>query len=709
MKLRVFLLCILFSQFLDAQTISLEDIWLNYKYYSPSSKEVSWYNNTHILQKNEKEVFAMDIFSGEQKSLFPLTVLLDSFKVSGFELSPLKNKIMFFCNTEKLYRRSQKSYVFIYDIHDQELLFSSKTKVFNPSFSFDEKMLAYTVDNNLFLADLKAGVETSVTKDGELNHIINGRTDWVYEEEFGFTRAHAWLKGNNKIAYLKFDESKVKTYDMQVWKTDLYPELYSYKYPKAGEDNSKVSLWIYDLVKQESSEVFSTNSTAEYIPKLLCSQNDSEVCFATNNRSQNHFKLLVHDVQTGEQKIIYEERSDKYVENPETILFQEGKLIIDSYKSGYHHFHEVDLVSGDVIDLTPRNYDVKDYLGKNGLSMIHYFTALYDHSHTKIICSSKAGKIKKLFKTDYWLEASFSPNNEYLLLEKSSLLEKPKSKYFKVSDEKEIKNWLGESSEKIKANVDFLEVESLEGHQIPAYVIYPSDFDKKKKYPLLMHCYGGPGYQLVTNKWNGFDFFYHQMIADKGCIVVLADGRGTDGNGTVFRQSTYGNMGKYEHQDQVTVVNYFKNKGYVNPDKVGIWGWSYGGYLSSLCLLKSPDVFSMAISVAPVTNWRYYDNIYTERYMGLPSGNAKGYDDNSPTNYAKNLKGKFLLIHGTGDDNVHLQNSIVLQNELLKYNKQFEVFFYPDKNHGIYGGTTRYNLYKKMTIFIEQNLLQNGN
>lgn len=692
-----------------SQDITVKDIWLDYKFYSPSKARVHWYDNKSTLSVEGQILFLKDIFSNEKTELLNFGFLPDSLQLTDYVLSPSKNKVVLRCNSEKLYRRSKKSYVIVYDLEQEKQIYISEKKVFNPTLSPDEELMAYTFNNNLFVVNIQSGEEQVITRDGALNHTINGRTDWVYEEEFGFTKAFVWLPNSKKIAYLKFNEQAVKTYNLQVWGSGLYPELYSYKYPKAGEDNSNVSVWCYDLSTKENRKVVETGKNVEYIPKLLVDDSSPTIYFATQNRLQNHFKLYAFGADEDESRLLYEEKSAKYVENPSFINSKKGKMIIDSYSSGYRHFHEIDIVSGLAKDITPGFYDVKEYLGFDKLNHTHYFSALYDNPHTQTICASTGKKIKKIFKTTRWLNASLSADASSLILEKSSLLSKPESNYFKTKSVKEINSWLKEDQEEIKTKVKFLNIPTSKGYEIPAYVIYPDNFSESKKYPLFLHCYGGPGYQVVSNKWSSFDFQYHRMLANKGCVVVVADGRGTDGKGAHYRQSTYGKLGDLEHQDQVRVAEYFRNKEFIDSTKVGVWGWSFGGYLSSLCLLKSPDVFSMAIAVAPVTNWRYYDNIYTERYMGLPKDNPAGYDSNSPTQYAKNLKGEYLLIHGTGDDNVHVQNAILLQNELIKHNKQFDTFYYPDKDHGIYGGTTRFNLYQKMTIFIEKNLLADGN
>lgn len=692
--------------------IGIKDIWQNYRFYA-TKNEAKWLSDTSFITIGDNISITHFLENTEIKNI-PFTRFSDSLKISNYFTAPTDTSIIgFMSEGEALYRYSEKAYVFVYDLASDSIITQTNRKVYNPSFSYDLHYLAYTDRNNLFILDLHTNTETQLTDDGEWNSIINGRTDWVYEEEFGFTKAYHWIPNSHKIAYLKFDESEVKTYDIQLWGKSMYPEFYSYKYPKAGEENSIVTVNVFDIETSEDLQLFETDEEFEYVPKLGVTNEIEKFYFFRTNRLQNKLEMLVFDTDARSQESVYYEESDKYVEVPETIEFVTKGFILDSYQSGYKHFH---LVQNDtIIDLTPGDYDVKDFLFYKEQKKELYFTALFNNTHTQSICKANEKKVKSISKKDYWTEAIPSPNEKHLLLTQSnletpyinSIVKTKKLKQVALLDTNEhVHQFL--TTQKL-GKVSFFDVKAPEGHAISCLKILPPDFDSTKTYPLLMHCYGGPGHQVVTNEWNPFDHFYHQLLAQKGCIVVLADGRGTDGKGLTNRQASYGQFGKFEHEDQVTVAKYFKSKSYVDANRIGIWGWSYGGYLSSLCILKSPDVFTSAIAVAPVTNWRYYDNIYTERYMGLPQQNAFGYDENSPTSYAKNLKGNFFLIHGTSDDNVHIQNSYALQNELLKYNKEFDTFYYPNKNHGIYGGTTRYNLYLKMYNFMKINLLDNDN
>lgn len=696
-----------------SQGIELKDIWTDYKFYATSGPSFQWTASESYLAQDQGLIVQKNIHSADAQVLLDLSALPDSLSLASFELSSSEQLLFLRFNPESLYRRSSKSYVGVYHLASQKLLYLSPSKVFNPSLSPDETHIGYTFQNNLYVASLSDATPTQLTHDGQWNHILNGRTDWVYEEEFGFSKAYQWIQGTAQIAYLKFNEAHVQTYQIQQWGNDLYPTTYSYKYPKAGQPNAQVSLQVVNYHTGATTPILQTDEHLEYIPKLIPSPHPYQIGFITLNRLQNELKLQFYNTQTNQTSTPYTEKSGCYVEVPSGPYFTPEGLIIDSYRSGNKHFHLV--THQKITDLTPGDFDVTGFGFYDPTHQCLYHTAYLHNSHTQTLCTSKKGKTKAWLQTDDWTDAEFSSQGNYIKVTTSNLHKPPTAVLMEVNSKKELLTLT--KNQPVRQHLEalglgkpqFFKVKNPQGIEIPCLKILPAHFDPKKKYPLIMHCYGGPGHQVVVNKWNSFDYFYHQMLAQRGAIIVLADGRGTDGNGTAYRQASYQNFGFYEHQDQLTVAQQLIAEGSVDTSRVGIWGWSFGGYLSSLCVLKSPEVFKTAIAVAPVTNWRFYDNVYTERYMGLPSQNPKGYDQNAPTHYAHQLKGHLLLIHGTADDNVHFQNSIALQSELLKHNKQFDTFYYADKNHGIYGGNTRLNLYEKMANFMTSNVILDGN
>lgn len=709
---QIFALLLLGSTLLSQQ-IELSDIWTDYKFYATKSQSFKWTSSESYLVNEKHAIVQKNIHSADTQELLALSIFDDSLSLSSFEFGPNEQLLLLKFNSESLYRRSSKSYFGVYDLSQQALLYLTPTKVFNPSLSPDGTHIGYTYQNNLYVVDLKHPTPAQLTQDGQWNHILNGRTDWVYEEEFGFTQAYQWIKGTPQIAFLRFNEAEVKTYQIQKWDNGLYPTHYTYKYPKAGESNAQVSLQVVNYRTGITTPVIQTDENVEYIAKLIPSPHANEFGFITLNRLQNKLEIQFYDTKTNQKNTKYTEQSDRYVEVPSGPYFTPNGLIIDSYRSGNKHFHLV--TDQKTTDLTPGDFDVTGFGFYDPKEQCLYHTAYLNNSHTQTLCTSKKGKTNAWLKTDNWTDAEFSSQGNYVKITTSALHQPPTSALMEVKSKKELLSLT--KNERVRDHLEtvglsqpeFFTVKNPQGVEIPCLKILPPHFDPRQKYPLIMHCYGGPGHQVVVNKWSSFDYFYHQMLAQRGAIIVLADGRGTDGNGTDYRQASYQNFGFYEHQDQLTVAQQLIAEGSVDTSRVGIWGWSFGGYLSSLCLLKSPEVFKTAIAVAPVTNWRFYDNIYTERYMGLPSQNPKGYDQNSPTSYAHQLSGDLLLIHGTADDNVHFQNSIALQSELLKYNKQFDTFYYADKNHGIYGGNTRFNLYQKMANFMISNVILDGN
>jgi dipeptidyl-peptidase 4 len=688
-----------FSTQIGYAQLGLSDIWLNYTYYAPPL-QVIWVNDSIIVNIDEK--ISLQNVSTKQNTLINTTHLPDSMIIEDVVVQG--NLLCFLANSSALYRYSTKSYLLVYDLKSNNWVYQSEKKYFNPSFSDDGSYLAYTDENNLFVTHLPTKKQQQLTTTGLWNNTINGRADWVQEEEFGASKAYQWITGTHQIAYLSYNESHVKSFSIQEWKQDLYPSYFTYKYPKAGERNAITSLFVHDL--KQATEIAQTNNNWEYFTKLCVGPQAGQFYYIRLDRLQQKMNLVL--VKNGAESTVYQEESLNYVELPSYLEVGKNGILLDSYRNGHKQFL---LISDSINTLTPATTDVVDLTYYDWETQEIWFTSRYFNTYTQTFCYSKKQQCIPLSTSALSAQVSASPNGGYFLWNESSLKQAPKV-YLQNRKTKAIINQLSNNENQTKQLAaaglglqSFIEVPINNTQFISCLQILPPNFDPKKKYPVLMHCYGGPGHKVVENKYDSFDYLFHQLIAQKGCIIVLADGRGTDGNGTNFRQASYGQLGNLEHQDQVAVANYFKSLPYVDESRVGIWGWSFGGYLASLCLLKSPDVFSCAIAVAPVSNWRLYDNVYTERYMGLPQSNGKAYDDNSPTTYAKNLKGKFLLIHGTADDNVHIQNSYLLQQALLKYNQQFETFYYPDKNHGIYGGTTRFNLYQKMLNFIETSLL----
>lgn len=630
------------------------------------------------------------------------------------DFSDDETKVLIAVDQEALYRRSFKANYFVYDLKTKKISqVSENGKQLFASFSPDGTKVAFVRDNNLFIKDLLTGSETQITRDGKNNQIINGQSDWVYEEEFSFAQAFFWSPDGKKIAYYKFDESAVPEFSMTLFQ-GLYPAEYRYKYPKAGEKNSVVSMHIYQLENKESKEVEIGNQTDQYIPRVRWTQDANTLCVLRMNRHQNKLDYLMADAASGKTRLLMSEE-DKYyidIEKEQLTFLANGKQFINvSERDGFNHIYLYDMNGKVVKQITKGNWEVSDIYGvdqKKGL--IYYQSTEPSPSQRDVYVIGLNGNGKRKISTVSGTNsASFSSDFSYYILSNSNS-KSPLFVSLHGNDGKLIR--VLEDNAKAKARIaeyqlsptEFFSFTTSEGVSLNGYMIKPANFDPNKKYPVFMYVYGGPGSQNVADSWGSGRNMWFNYLAQKGYIVACVDNRGTGARGAEFKKMTYLNLGKYETIDQIEAAKWFAKQPYVDGNRIGIWGWSYGGYMSSLCITKGADVFKMAIAVAPVTTWRYYDSIYTERYLRTPQENAQGYDENSPINFADKLKGKFLLIHGTADDNVHFQNSVMFSEALIQANKDFEQAYYPNKNHGIAGGNTTLQLYRKMTDFILNNL-----
>lgn len=631
--------------------------------------------------------------------------------VESYELSSNEQKMLLFTAGEHIYRHSALNYVYVFDIATGSVKLLSRDKVLHATFSPDGTKVAFVLDNNLFYRDLVTDKVIRVTNDGEKNKIINGNCDWVYEEEFSFTRAFDWSKDGRFLAYYRFDETLVPEYTMAKY-TGLYPDQYTYKYPKAGERNSVVQIKIYDAQEHKTAMANIGAETNQYIPRIKWTDNAAELCVYRLNRLQNELELLLTNAITGASSVIYTDRNKCFVEIDDQVTFLPGgqSMIIASERSGYNHLCLWDWKKQSLTDLTPGNFDVEGIAGVDVARKLLYYTAAETSPlQRSLYVVELTGKKKKCLTPEPGTH-NITPCDGYnFFLDKHSALSKVPVYYLRnakgevirtLEDNKDLDAKLKEYA---MGNIRMMSIKGVDDN-LNAYIITPPGFDSTKKYPVLMFQYSGPGSQQVADRFPVGNFFWHQMLAQKGYIIVCADGTGTGFRGESFRKKTYLQLGKYESDDQIAVAKNLAKLPYVNKDRIGIWGWSYGGFMSATCIMKGNDIFKAAISVAPVTNWRYYDNIYTERYMRTPQENAKGYDDNAPEKMVDKLQGKLLLVHGTADDNVHFQNSVMFTTALIKANKQFDNEYYPDKAHGISGGNTSLHLYTKMTNFILDNL-----
>ena len=639
------------------------------------------------------------------------TVLADG--IDSYTFSPDEKSILIANNTNQIFRHSFTADYYLYDTTTKKVSKVFDFQVQEPTFSPDGKKIAFARDNNLFVFDIASKQITAITSDGKKNSVINGITDWVYEEEFAFVRAFDWSKDSKKVAYIRFDESQVPEFSMSMFKKDLYPTVETFKYPKAGEKNSEVSLHIYDIASKGTQKVNLSQYADFYIARMKWTNEANVLSAQVLNRHQDNLDLLFIDGNSGAAKVVLNEKDKAYIDVTDNLTFlKDNSFIWTSEKDGFNHIYLYDKTGKLKNQVTKGNWEVTNYYGFDEKNNTVFYQSVENGSINRDVYSINLnGKNKvRLSKSIGTNAATFSPNFQYFITTFSSATQP--TTYTLNEAKKGAQVQVIENNEALATKLkgydlpakEFFVLKTAKGNELNAWILKPKDFDPNKKYPVFMYQYSGPGSQQVNNDWNGSDDYWFQMLAQQGYIVACVDGRGTGFKGAAFKKVTQKELGKYEVEDQIDAAKVIGNYPYVDKNRIGIWGWSYGGFMASNCILKGADVFKMAIAVAPVTNWRFYDSIYTERYMQTPQENATGYDENSPINHVNKLKGKYLLIHGSGDDNVHVQNSMQMIEALIQANKQFDSQIYPDKNHGIYGGKTRIQLYTKMTNFIKENL-----
>lgn len=632
---------------------------------------------------------------------------------SSYSFSDDEKLILLLCNYEPIYRRSYTANFYIFDRDTKKIAkLSDNGKQSYATFSPDGSKIAFVRGNNLYYKDLASGNEVQVTKDGKYNEIINGSTDWVYEEEFGFVKGFEWSNDSKKLAFYRFDESRVKLFNMNMFEHKLYPENYTFKYPKAGEQNSVVSIYAYDLPSKQTVKMDVGNEDNQYIARIRWSTDPNKLAMIRLNRLQNQLDILLGDATTGMSASLYTEKNDKYIDEVDdnylNFLKNGKQFIISSEKDGYKHLYLFDMNGKQLRQLTSGNWDVTELAGIDETKgLVYYQGAGVSPMQREVYVTSLNGKVNKKLSTQQGTNSAvFSTGCKYYINFFNSTTT-PNYITLHQASGKQIR--VLEDNAAIKEKVtqynliqkEFFSFVTPEGVSLNGWMIKPVDFDPNKKYPVLMTQYSGPGSQQVLDAWG---YGWENVLSQNGYLVVCVDGRGTGARGEVFKKQTYGQLGKLEVIDQINTAKYVGSLPYADKSRIAIWGWSYGGFMSLNAIFQGADIFKTAIAIAPVTNWRYYDSIYTERFNGLPKDNPSGYDDNSPINHVEKLKGRLLIVHGTADDNVHIQNSYELVSKLIQANKQYDMMVYPDKNHSIYGGKTRTQLYYKFVDYLEKNL-----
>jgi dipeptidyl-peptidase-4 len=703
---------------LQAQNITLEGIWSSSEFRGASVYGINSMNDgVHYTRLNYVSG-GFTIVKYAYATGDSVATLLDTRNIDAkvnfssiYSFSADESKVLLISGYEPIYRHSYKGLYFVYDLESKELSEVDSDPIMHATLSPAGNTIAFVKENNLFYRDLETEKTTQITFDGEYNKIINGSGDWVYEEEFVLVRAFEWSPDGKEIAFVRFNETEVPEFSMDMFQQGLYPSQYRFKYPKAGEKNSEVSLHVYNLKKNEVGNVDLSNYQSYYIPRITWAES-GRVVATVMNRLQNHLQLVNVHTDDLNTDLLFEEKAEAYIEVNDYLTFtSNGDFIWVSEMDGYRHIYLYDENGNKIRQITDGEWEVTDVYGLDAKEKTIYFQAAATSPINREIysVSIRGGKMRTLTSLMGTNRASFSKSKDYFINYYSNS-NNPQEVTLLTSKGKVLREleMNKEYKERLKkynlSKVERFEFTTEENVDLTGYMIKPQDFDPNKTYPVFMFVYGGPGSQTTQNSWGGSNYFWFQMLAQQGYIVVSVDNRGTGARGRDFRTVTYQELGKYETEDQIATAKYLASLEYVDGERIGIFGWSYGGYMSSLCLTKGADYFKVAIAVAPVTNWRYYDTIYTERYMRTPQENESGYDDNSPINHVDKMRGSYLLVHGSADDNVHYQNTMEMVRQLVEADVEFDMFVYPDKNHGIYGGNTRLHLYRKMTNFILENL-----
>lgn len=672
-------------------------------------------NGNQYTTQKDNQIIKFNYKTGKQvEVIFDGDKLDAKFKFDSYVFSSDEKQIMLTTDIEPIYRHSYKAENYIYNIETKSLIkLSDKGKQQVVSFSPDGNKIAYVRDNNMFWYDITTKKTIQFTFDGKFNHILNGIPDWVYEEEYGFSYAYAWSPNSDAIAFYRTDEERVKEYHMNMFNNKLYPTVYSFKYPKAGEENSIVSINVYNIIDKKTTLMNTGENTDVYIPRIKWSNDNDQLIIFRMNRLQNELDLLMANATTGVSEVVYHEKEDQYIERitDETITFlpDGDRFIIKNEKDGFMHLYLYSLTKGEINQITSGSWEVTSMLGfDDKKDLVYYMSTEISPLRRNLYSIKLDGTNKKrITKEDGTYAINFSNGFKYFISYFSNVmtpntvtLHTANGKQVRVLENNEtLKNTIAEYGVPVK---EFITIKTGEGIELNGYIVKPNNFDPNKKYPLFMTQYSGPNSQSVADR---FSITWEDALVQEGIIVACIDGRGTGLRGEEFKKCTYLDLGKYEVIDQTEAAKYLGSLDYIDNSRIMIYGWSYGGFMALNCILKANDVFKAAIAIAPVTSWRYYDTIYTEVYNGLPQDNPKGYDDNSPINFADKLEGQLFISHGTGDDNVHIQNTYEMINALIKNDKDFEMYIVPDKNHSMLPNMKyRHHLMKKCIDFTKRNM-----
>ena len=717
-KFYFFTMFMLLGLSVSAQQYGLKEI-VNGVFNPRSIKPmISSANGLHYYQMNDESsaVIKYDYATGNVvDTLFSTKkarqCTFDTFQ--GFLVSPDEFKVLVYKDREQIYRHSFKANYYYHDVRRNLVrkLTENDSKQMIPTFSPDGKMLAYVADNNIWLAKFDFDTESQVTKDGEFNKIINGATDWVYEEEFGTTQLMEFSPDNTLLAFVKTDQSNVTEFSFQLFENKLYPDLYTYKYPKAGEKNSTVGCFVYDISAQTTRKMDVPLDDDGYMPRISFTKDETKLAIMTLNRNQNRFDMYFTNPRSTVSKLIMREESKYYIDSEfiKSIHFLPNQFTYISEKDGYSHIYLYGLSGSLQKQLTSGNFDVTSLYAVDSESGVVYYQAADESPLKRSIykTSIDKGVTTKLSSNSGFNNAMFSNNAKFYVNHWSNTTT-PKLTTMHDSSGKLLRTLQDNqdvAQKVVQANFptkEFITLPAADGRiQLNGWMLKPNSFDASKKYPVVLIQYSGPNSQQVLDR---FEIDWYYALAEEGFIVVSVDGRGTGARGETFRKQTYLNLGLIESDDQVAAARYLTSLPYIDSNKIGIWGWSYGGYNVLMSMSRGNGIFKAGVAIAPVTDWRFYDTVYTERFMRTPQQNATGYDKGSAVKLAPDLQGSLLLVQGTSDDNVHLQNTMEYSRALIKADKHFDMFIFPDKNHFINEGNSRMYLYNKVIDYYKNNL-----
>jgi len=639
-------------------------------------------------------------------------------RIAGYQFSADEKKLLVSSNRESIYRHSYTADYHVFEVGSVKAgvpLRQDGKPVRLATFSPAGDKVAYVLDNDLFVANLGAGKpEARLTGDGEWNHIINGASDWVYEEEFGKDRGFFWSPDGRYIAYYRFDESGVREFSMPMYGS-LYPEPYTFKYPKAGEMNSTVGIHVVEVETGRKSVLAKVDGD-NYFPRIMWMGQTDDLMVMRMNRHQNRMELLRFDLgvlaergSPREEELLVEEAPTHVPVQDNFTFLEDGSFLMTSMKDGFNHLYHVRPGKQDR-QLTSGNWDITSVQGFDAKRKVVYFSGSWKGATQEHLARvDLKGRMTVLDETTGTHGVRWSRTFDYAIHDHSSvdappvyvLRDRRWNEIRLLKDNAALRETLADYS---MAPREFFTFTDDAGEELNCWMMKPTDFDPAKQYPVYVSIYGGPGVNTVNDSWGGTGYYWHNLLCQEGYIVVSCDPRGTPKRGREFEHSTYLQLGKLETEDFIDLAEHLSARDYIDGDRIGIQGWSYGGYMTLLAMTKGADHFAAGISVAPVSNWRFYDSIYTERFMRTPQENADGYDDNSPINHAEKLEGPLLLVHGSADDNVHFQNAMEMADALIAAGKDFDFFAYPNRNHGIYGDNTRLHLFSMMLDFVKENL-----